>query len=419
MTNLSCGIDFGTSNSAIAISNLNPYPQLVPVEKSKPTIPSTIFFAEGKANAYYGNEAISRYISGETGRFMRSLKRVLGTDLMRSGTVISGHLTTFEDILCGYLSHLKSKAEDFAADALENVVMGRPVHFRDNDPKGDIQAEQELARIAGKIGFKNILFQYEPIAAAFAHENNLTQEMLACVIDIGGGTSDFTVIRLGPERRKMADRSSDILGNSGIRIGGNDFDKDLSMATFMPAFGYQTTYGPQNLFVPSSQFFELSEWSKINSVYTYQNRKTVAEVLVKSHQPELYRRLAEILERESGHKILNEVEAAKIALADNQKICRQIDFLSDKPQIVLSNDDFEQSIKGDVTKIVKALGDCLSLAGVCPADIKLVIMTGGSTEIPYIQQTIYQYFTTAAFSNENKLSSVGLGLACDSRRHFG
>lgn len=419
MTNLSCGIDFGTSNSAIAVSATNSTPELVPVEDGKTTLPSAIFYAEAEKKAYYGRQATQKYVSGENGRFMRSLKRVLGTDLMASGTVVNGKRLSFGDILGGYLAHLKTKAESFVDRPLENVVMGRPVHFRDNDSQGDKQAQEELEKIAHKIGFKNVKFQYEPIAAAFAHEAQIAGEKLACVIDVGGGTSDFTVIRLGASHRLKSDRSKDILGSSGVRTGGNDFDRHLSMASFMPAFGYQSTYGKQNLFVPSSQYFELSEWSKVNGVYTYRNRQIVSEVLTNAHRPELYKYLLEILERESGHKILAEVEAAKIALTEQDSYCSIIKYLSDAPQIISTRKDFEHAISSAIMKIIKSLNECLSISGVIAEQIGLVVLTGGSTEIPYLQQVVHHHFPQAMFSSENKLSSVGLGLAYDSRRSFG
>ena len=130
--------------------------------------------------------------------------------------------------------------------------MGRPVHFRDNDPSGDAQAQAELEKIARSVGFKHVAFQYEPIAAAFAHEQNLSSEKLAFVVDIGGGTSDFTVIRLSPTRKLKLDRSDDVLANTGVRIGGNDFDKDLSLKSFMPCFGLGSEYrsGDKNIKIP-------------------------------------------------------------------------------------------------------------------------------------------------------------------------
>lgn len=418
MSVVSCGIDFGTTNSTIAVAGHNQLPELVLLANKKYTIPSTVFYASDKPYPLFGDEANEAYMVGIEGRFMRSLKRVLGTDLMNAGTIINGKSRKFEHILAQFIQSLKEQAENQIQTELKKVVMGRPVHFRDNDTKGDQKAEDELRNIAQMIGFEEIYFQFEPIAAAFAHEDKLEKEALACVVDVGGGTSDFTIIRLGKNLQHKTNRSDDILASSGVRIGGNDFDKDLSLKCFMPAFGFQTTYGNQNLNVPSSQYFELSEWSKVNSAYTYQNCKIVNEVLANAHSPKLYERLKDILAKESGHKILAEVENAKINLTDNEENLIQLPYVIGKPEIRTTKMKFEQSIQKDVDKVAKSLQQCLSEAGVKAEQISLVILTGGSTEIPLIQQTIYRIFPQATFSQENKLASVGLGLAFDSQRRF-
>lgn len=412
-----CGIDFGTSNSSIAIAGPKSSPILVPLENQKPTIPSTIFY-EVEQYPLLGNAAIDAYTNGKTGRFMRSLKRVLGTDLMSAGTLVNGKSVKFENILAQFIRHLKAAAENITDSELENVVMGRPVHFRDNDEKGDARAEQELKEIAHLAGFKNIVFQYEPIAAAYAHENHLSSEKLACVIDIGGGTSDFTLIRLGPKLKNKLDRSDDILASSGVRIGGNDFDKDLSLASFMPELGLKTTYGEKDLPVPSSQYFDLAEWSKVNSVYNYQNRKIIKEVLAGAHQPEIYKRLLELVEKESGHILLGLVEAAKVELTNAEEFISHLDFLSDNPSVKTRQTIFNHAIKLDVNKTQKAVQECLKQANISAKNVDLVVLTGGSTEIPLVQQQLCEIFPEAEISGENKLSSVGLGLAYDSLRRF-
>ena len=268
-----CGIDFGTSNSSIAVASAIQKPQMIAVEDEHLTIPSAIFYENGKIKPFFGRQAMQKYMQGDDGRLMRSLKRVLGTDLMQNGTILNGKTVKFENILAQYIKYMKEKAEEKINNEINRVVMGRPVHFRDNDFKGDVAAEKQLLEVAKKSGFKEIYFQYEPIAAAYTHEENVKGEKIACVIDIGGGTSDFSIIRLGEKLKHKQNRQDDILSDSGVRIGGNDFDKDLSISTFMPELGMHTIYGQKNLFVPTSQYFDMSEWSKINSAYNYQNKK--------------------------------------------------------------------------------------------------------------------------------------------------
>lgn len=412
------GIDFGTTNSSAALAAPNKMPRMVQTEDAHVTIPTAMFFGEN-GRISFGRDAMRRYMLGEQGRCLRSIKRILGTPLMKTGTLINGRSIKFEDILKCFLRHLKGKMDAACGEEVRCVVLGRPVHFRDNDPEGDRQAEEELRQAAVETGFAETAFQFEPIAAAFAHEAALTEEKLACVIDIGGGTSDFTIIRLGPKLIVKAERQDDILASGGVRIGGNDFDKELALKSFMPELGMYTTYGDKNLFVPTSQYFDLAEWSSVNSLYSYQNFRIVNEVLLQAHCPEKYGRLPELMEKERGHNLLSKVEDAKIALTMKPDTVSELDFLQHCPEIKINRQAFDAAIQSETAKLKATVAECLKQAQIAAAQIELVVLTGGSTEIPALQQMTRQIFPQATLSQENKLASVGLGLAYDSRRRFG
>ena len=420
MTKYVAGIDFGTTNSAAAISDGNA-PRMVDVEGGKDTIPTALFFADKTKRVHYGRDAQNKYTNGDgSGRFMRSMKRILGSQTMRGGTVVNGKMTRFDTIIEYFVKHLKQKIDKAAGTKVEYVVMGRPVHFRDNDPAGDAQAQAELEKIALAAGFKHVAFQYEPIAAAFAHEQNLTSEKLAFVVDIGGGTSDFTVIRLSPERKFKLDRTEDVLANTGVRIGGNDFDKALSMKSFMPCFGLGTEYKSynKNITIPTSPYISLSTWSSVNEVYNYKTLNMVRGYTVWGLEPEKTKRLYEIIENRLGHKNLDYVENAKMALSSQQDYEIVLDFLTDAPLVKTNRSVFEDSIKSDMAKIEKSVQECIAQAGIKNTDIELVILTGGSTEIPYVSRVMQSYFPNAELSSANKMASVGLGLAYDAMRRF-
>lgn len=418
MTTLSCGIDFGTSNSSIAIDSKGEI-SLVPVENASVTIPSAIFFRQHDNKAFYGRKAISLFFEREPGRFMRSLKRVLGTSLMNQGTMVNGTSMNFTTIISAFLTQLKEKADVVAGQEIDSVVMGRPVHFVDNNPAADAQAQAELKTIAQRVGFKHIEFQFEPIAAAFAHEARLSSEKLAIVADLGGGTSDFTVIKLSNKSIHKADRSSDILANTGVRIGGNDFDKDLSLAAIMPELGYRSRYGDKRLEVPLKPYHDLAEWSKVNFLYTPKLIMQMKQLLNQSHDKTRFSRLVKVLQDETGHTLLAEAEGTKIALTDHQIHNATLDFIEEGFCIPVERRLFEESIREEVEKISASALHCLQSAGVSNKAIELVILTGGSTEVHSIQAEFKRLFPNAAIADENKLSSVGLGLAYDSRNKFG
>ena len=420
MASYVAGIDFGTSNSSTAITN-GGVPRLVDVENGRNTIPTALYFPEKSSEVFYGRTAQQKYVDSETGgRFMRSMKRILGTHLMDSSTQINGHMVKFDDIIGAFVSYMKQKIDASANENVESVVMGRPVHFRDNDPTADDKAQQELERITKKAGFKNVCFQYEPIAAAFAHEQKINSEKLACVIDIGGGTSDFTVIRLSPENRNKADRTKDVLANTGVRIGGNDFDKNLSLNAFMPVLGMGTDYKVYGkvLSIPNSIYINLSTWNQVNDVYNYKTLNLVKGYQTWALEPEKLARLYQVVQNRLGHINLNYVEKAKIALSKDLSIESILDFLSDKPSIYITREEFNNSISNDVEKIEKFLSECILQAGVKNEDIDLVILTGGSTEVPRVSEIATKFFPNAEVSAGDKLSSVGMGLAYDARRIF-
>lgn len=399
MASYVAGIDFGTSNSSTAITN-GGVPRLVDVENGRNTIPTALYFPEQSSEVFYGRTAQQKYVDSETGgRFMRSMKRILGTPLMDSSTQINGHMVKFDDIIGAFVSYMKQKIDASANENVESVVMGRPVHFRDNDPAADDKAQQELERIARKAGFKNVCFQYEPIAAAFAHEQKINSEKLACVIDIGGGTSDFTVIRLSPENRNKADRTKDVLANTGVRIGGNDFDKNLSLNAFMPVLGMGTDYKVYGkvLSIPNSIYINLSTWNQVNDVYNYKTLNLVKGYQTWALEPEKLARLYQVVQNRLGHINLNYVEKAKIALSKDLSIESILDFLSDKPSIYITREEFNNSISNDVEKIEKFLSECILQAGVKNEDIDLVILTGGSTEVPRVSEIATKFFPNERF----------------------
>jgi len=418
MTNISCGIDFGTSNSSIAIANQGNI-HLMPVEGSSVTIPSAMFFLRKGNVPYYGREAVNKFLTRQPGRLMRSLKRVLGTSIMKQGTMVNGELMKFDEIITAFLKNLKISADAEAGYEIENVVMGRPVHFVDNDLEADQRAQAELKLVAQQLGFKNIDFQFEPIAAAFAHEVNISGEKLALVADLGGGTSDFTVIRLSNRYINKPDRSGDILANTGIRIGGNDFDKDLSLAAIMPELGYRSTYGEKNLEVPLRHYYDLSEWSKVNFLYTNKIISQTRLLLFQSHDKTRFKRLLQVLEQETGHALLAVTEETKIALTDDVTYDTPFNFIEEGLTARVTREQFDEAISQQIKKISKAALQCLSDAGVERENIELVILTGGSTEVLSVQAEFRNLFPNAALADENKLSSVGLGLAYDSQKKFG
>jgi hypothetical chaperone protein len=411
---VACGIDFGTSNSTVAIS-LNGDKRLIALEDGKTTLPSAIFF-KPQAAPLFGSKAISSYMDGEEGRFMRGLKKILGTQLMDDNTRIGSRSVPFTEILGTFISHLKDKAEQAADHEIENIVLGRPVHFHDNDPEADRKSQETLKKIAGLAGFKNIEFLFEPIAAAFAHEAAISDEKLSLVVDLGGGTSDFTIIKISQDKMNKSDRKDDILSTSGVRIGGTTFDYRLSLKKFMPRLGMGTQY--RDLFekeklhpVPTGVYFQLSDWAMVNFAQT---KKAIAETMDikrRALAPDKIDRLIKLQQNHLGHSLLAQVEAAKISLTHAHDHDVRFKEFSDEFDFSITRKNFEDCISYDVERIFQSISECIAAAGITKDEIDLIILTGGSTELPMIHELIAQTFPHAAISQGNKMDSVGLGLA--------
>jgi len=209
-----CGLDFGTSNSALGVVKDGAL-ALAPVEGDDTLIPSAIFFDfETKGRILFGRQAIDTYISQHEGRLMRALKSILGSPLIDESTAVGHRRIRLTEVVEMFVRHLKQRAEDFLGREIDQVVHGRPVRFVDRDDAADAKAQSVLEGIAKRVGFRDVIFEYEPLAAAYHYEDSVSQEELVLVADIGGGTSDFSVIRIGPERRNRPDRRDDILANA-------------------------------------------------------------------------------------------------------------------------------------------------------------------------------------------------------------
>ncbi len=311
-----CGLDFGTSNTTLGTIE-NHAPVLAELEVDHTTIPSSIFY-EVDGAVLIGRKALEAYVDGAPGRLMRSLKSVLGTSLIEETTRLGRQRTSFRDVIAYYLAAVKRRAEQATGRELRDVVHGRPVHFVDNDEDADRKAEQTLREIAREIGFDEVTFQFEPIAAALDYERQISTEEVALIADIGGGTSDFSIVRLGPQRHGKADRTADILANDGVRIGGTDFDRQLSLGVVMPLFGFGSAMKRKGLDVPSSYFHDLATWSNINRMYEPRVLADIRQVRREAREPALLDRLVRVVDEQRGHTLALEVEEAKIALSDTQ-----------------------------------------------------------------------------------------------------
>ncbi|MDB5776919.1 MAG: heat-shock protein, partial [Herbaspirillum sp.] len=409
--------DFGTSNSTVGWSRPG-QPALLALEDGKPTLPSVVFFNAEENDFSYGRAALSTYLAGYEGRLMRSLKSLLGSGLIDEQTEIGGHALPFRDLLSKFIGELKQRGERAAGRSFHRAVFGRPVFFVDDNAAGDRLAEDTLADIARAVGFKEIAFQYEPIAAAFHYESTIDAEQLVLVADIGGGTSDFTLVRLSPERARKADRRDDILATGGVHIGGTDFDKYLSLSAIMPLLGLggKLRNGGE---VPSGYYFNLATWHTINQLYTRKAGLQLQDVAREVVERDRFGCLLRLVEQRAGHWLALQVEAGKIALSDAERTVLQLDRLTPPQSLEIHRDQFDDSIAHLIASIDRTVGNLLRDAGVAADAVDSVFFTGGSSGIHLLRRRIAALVPGARQVEGDLFGSIGAGLALDAGRKFG
>ena len=431
MTNrLHCAIDFGTSNSALALPARGSGVELVALEGAFTGMPTAVFYAvEGLAahqqpQRLYGRAAIAAYVEGTEGRLMRSMKSILGSDLVeRSTEVGGGHSVRYLDVIGSYLRHLKARAEARAGAPIERAVIGRPVFFVDDEPARDAAAQDAMARVAREVGFSEVQFQYEPIAAAFDYERSVEREQTVLVADIGGGTSDFSVVRVGPRQRRQLDRRADILANHGVHVAGTDFDRRIELGCILPLAGYGAV-GPARADgavpreVPSGIYFDLATWHLINTCYTPARVLELRGLRDWYADERLHARLMTIVTRRLGHALAARAEDAKIAVSAQPAAPIDLGLVEGGLATLLREPQAMQSIAADRKRIVGAAREALAQANLLPTQLDAMYFTGGSTGLQPLVSAIAAVAPQARSVRGDRFASVATGLGVHARRLF-
>ena len=404
------GIDFGTSNSAIAWATPQGVAQLIPLEGEALAMPTAVFYNAEEGSTHFGREAITHYLEGTEGRLMRSLKSLLGSPLLMETTLINNQLVNFSDIITTYLAALRERAARHLGTAPTRVVMGRPVHFVDDDAARDAQAESSLRQAAESVGFKDIAFQFEPIAAALDYERRLTRETTVLVADIGGGTSDFTVVRLGPALMHKSNRADDVLATTGVHIGGTDFDQKLSLGQVMPLLGYGHL-GTDSREVPNRVFFDLSTWHLINWQYQPKAMAQAKALQVNYADVQLHDRLMRVLNERYGHHMAHDVEQAKIYCSQtNGDTPIDLSYVESGLLASLKATDLHTHLTPLLASTVACARECVQRAELSHGKPDAIYLTGGSSALRTFQQALQTEFAGVPLVEGDFFGGVASGL---------
>lgn len=409
------GVDFGTSNSAAGYMR-DGKPRLIELEPGQTTMPTTFFFDFETRQTLLGEPANQALLDGIDGRFMRALKRVLGTTLMHEKRQILNNRVTFVEIIARFLQQIKIRAEAETGLTFDYAVSGRPVIFHGvNDPREN-QAEADLRACYHAAGFKEVKFIAEPEAAAIASGALEQSGEIGLIVDIGGGTSDFSLFRSNTE-------GVTVLANHGVRIGGTDFDRAISINRVMPMLGKGTqlrkAIGPGLSPVPNAIFNDLATWEKIPFLYTADNRRLAEEMTRLACEPDKMNRLSTALKDELGHELAFAVERGKIqASTSGAQSYISLNQIEQNLSLSLSVEAIAAILEPQAQMLRVGVQETLQLADLKADQVERVIYVGGSSLMPMVSQTMRTQFNNAQHSFTEVFTAVADGLAITSARSF-
>ncbi|QDE66295.1 MULTISPECIES: Hsp70 family protein [Myxococcus] len=406
-----CGLDFGTSNTAAALPD-GTVLSLQPHTSEARLFRSVLFFPDDEQDIYAGANAIQRYLEDNTGRFIQSVKSFLHSSSFRA-TQVKGRTYTIEELVAVLLRRVRDAAANSMGGAPEAVVLGRPAVFTP-DPEADALAQQRLLRAAELAGFQHVQFLIEPIAAALAYEAQLTRDELVLVADFGAGTTDLTLMRLGPSRRGNPDRRQDVVGSTGVRIGGDRFDAEIMRHKLLPRFGAGSTYqvrgfSDKRLPIPQHIMAKLLTWHEMSFIREKSTQELLETMLNTSDRKAEIQALYDLVMDNLGYRLFRAIEAAKVRLS--QEDTATVDF--EEARITLHEpitreefDTFSQPLLNELDQCTAGLLEKHAEA----KDIDAVFLTGGSSQIPAVRQLYVRRFGEGRVRTADAFTSVAEGL---------
>jgi hypothetical chaperone protein len=391
-------------------------PALLPLEDGKPTLPSAVFFNADEESTHYGRDALQEYLEGYEGRLMRALKSLLGSNLMEGSTEVGGRALRYSDLLASFIGELKRRRARGRA-ALRPGGVRPPGVLCGRQPAADRRAQDTLEPSPARWASGGEL----PVRAdrrGAALRGLAGREELVLIADIGGGTADFSLVRLSPERARHVDRHSDLLGNAGLHVGGTDFDRALSLECVMPLLGHKGLM-KSGAAIPSGLFFQLATWHTINFAYTRQAFADFQHIYRDATAKRELDRLARLIGQREGHWLALQVEQAKIELSAGASTRLQLDRLEPGLEHDISREDFAQATHSLVERVARTVDELLTQAGVARERVDSLYFTGGASGVPQLRARIAAELPRARCVEGDLFGSIGAGLAVEAARRYG
>lgn len=401
-------VDFGTSNSAAAYID-NGCVRRVHLEEAADTIPTAVFFPVDRGEMLVGSVATTAMMDGLEGRYMRSLKSVLGIPLMTERRMISGRKLDFYEIISGFLRIIKERSEAQSGRSFDKVVAGRPVFFDSENLEKDARAKSDLEQCYKMAGFAEVVFLPEPEAAALSMDATLGSVSAGMVVDIGGGTSDFSVF----QKSKSEIR---ILSSNGFRLGGTNFDRAVNLEFIMPHLGYRhlirSKMSSETLTAPNAIFVDLATWQKISFLYDHKTQMLVRELVRDAVKPSLFKRLQRVIDLHLGHEIAFLAERAKIASnLEIEQTTIDLGLIESDLKVEVETQELNSLLQPFANRLIDAMRGTLLDAGIDGTDITHVVPVGGSSLMRLVQTAMMQVAPKASVVEVSIFTAIVDGLA--------
>lgn len=358
------------------------------------------------SDLFFGEQALQAYLSDpEEGYYIKSPKSFLGA----SG-LYPQQVQLFEDIVAAMMANIKNLAEQSLGRKITQTVIGRPINFQGlKGEESNQQAITVLTNAAKRVGFKDVEFQYEPVAAGFEFESTLSKETKVLVVDIGGGTTDCSMLLMGPNLRELDNRTHHLLGHCGERIGGNDFDIGLALSGIMPELGLKS-FLKSGKPMPVNSFYQAVAINKINEqseFYSSENQRFLKELIRDAQQPELINRLLKVQQEKLSYRLVNGAEQAKIGLTDNDEHTIELSDLDDSLASTVTKDTLLAGITRELKGIAHLMHEAVAQSGHQP---DVIFVTGGTAQSPVLNEFFKQQFKDTPIILGDNFGSVTAGL---------
>ena len=417
------GIDFGTTNSSIARANRSGEVELVRFAHpagSTDAYRSLLYLEQVRergsnvVKSWSGPDGIECYLASDAkGRLIQSLKSFLGSRSLRA-TEVFGRRRTIEELIARILRDLREKAERHFSIQIRSAVVGRPVNFVGAENEEDnTYAERRLEEAFRTAGFESVQFELEPVAAAHYYESTLDHDELILIGDFGGGTSDFSVVRVGPNVRRRGRQRSDLVENAGIGLAGDTFDAKIVRHLVSPALGAGTEMRSMHkiLPVPGWVYAKLERWHHLSFLKAGDVMNMLKSVRAQALEPEKIEALLHLIREDLGYHLHQAVQKVKCDLSDQSSAMFSFTDGAIELEASVERRSFEQWIAEELEQIAACVDSLMIRSGIHPRDIDRVFLTGGSSFVPAVRRIFESRFGADRIRAGNEFTSVARGLS--------